>query len=41
MNRTARDDNMLLLVQIAAMPLATPPISYLSPVAMPPATAPE
>jgi RNHCP domain-containing protein len=29
MNRTAADDNVLLLVQLAALPLATPPIPYL------------
>jgi hypothetical protein len=28
MNRTAADDNVLLLVQLAALPLATPPIPY-------------
>jgi hypothetical protein len=28
MNRTAADDNMLLLLQLAALPLATPPIPY-------------
>jgi RNHCP domain len=26
MNRTAADDNMLLLLQLAALPLATPPV---------------
>jgi RNHCP domain len=26
MNRTAADDNMLLLLRLAALPLATPPI---------------
>jgi RNHCP domain len=31
MNRTAADDNVLLLVQLAALPLATPPIPYVSP----------
>ena len=31
MNRTAADDNVLLLLQLAALPLATPPIPYLSP----------
>jgi len=29
MNRTAADDNMLLLMQLAARPLATPPIPQL------------
>lgn len=27
-NRTAADDNMLALMQIAALPLATPPFPY-------------
>lgn len=31
MNRTAADDNVLLLIQLAALPLATPPISHLIP----------
>jgi hypothetical protein len=31
MNRTAADDNVLLLVQLAALPLATPPIPYVGP----------
>jgi RNHCP domain len=35
MNRTAADDNMLLLMQLAALPLATPPVPYLSPAASP------
>jgi DNA-directed RNA polymerase subunit RPC12/RpoP len=35
MNRTAADDNVLLLVQLAALPLATPPIPYLRPAASP------
>jgi hypothetical protein len=35
MNRTAGDDNVLLLMQLAALPLTTPPIPYLSP-AVPP-----
>jgi hypothetical protein len=26
MNRTAADDNVLLLLQLAALPLATPPV---------------
>ncbi len=30
MNRTAADDNVLLLMQLAALPLATPPIPYFS-----------
>jgi len=30
MNRTAADDNVLLLVQLAALPLATPHFPYLS-----------
>jgi hypothetical protein len=28
MNRTAADDNMLLLLQLAALPLATPPVPF-------------
>jgi hypothetical protein len=28
MNRTAADDNVLLLLQLAAAPLATPPLPY-------------
>jgi RNHCP domain len=35
MNRTAADDNVLLLMQLAALPLTTPPIPYLSPAASP------
>lgn len=35
MNRTAADDNVLLLMQLAALPLATPPIPYLSPATPP------
>jgi hypothetical protein len=35
MNRAAGDDNMLLLMQLAALPLATAPIPYLSPAASP------
>jgi hypothetical protein len=35
MNRAAADDNVLLLLQLAALPLATPPIPYSVP-AMPP-----
>lgn len=31
MNRTAGDDNVLLLMQLAALPLATPPAVYLRP----------
>jgi hypothetical protein len=31
MNRSAADDNVLLLLQLAALPLATPPIPILSP----------
>ena len=31
MNRTAGDDNVLLLMQLAALPLATPPGAYLRP----------
>ncbi len=38
MNRTAGDDNILLLVQLAALPLASPPIPYLRP-ATPPTAA--
>jgi hypothetical protein len=33
MNRTAADDNVLLLMQLAALPLATPPIPHLPPAA--------
>jgi RNHCP domain len=33
MNRTAADDNVLLLIQLAASPLATPPLPYVSPAA--------
>jgi len=36
MNRTAADDNVLLLVQLAALPLATPPVPYSGQVAPPP-----
>ena len=28
LNRTAADDNLLLLLQLAALPLATPPVAY-------------
>ncbi len=35
MNRAAADDNVLLLLQLAALPLATPPVPYLSPVRPP------
>jgi RNHCP domain len=38
MNRAAADDNVLLLVQLAALPLASPPIPYLRP-ATPPAAS--
>ena len=43
--RTAGDDNVLLLMQLAALLLATPPIPYLSPATPPipylsPATPP-
>jgi hypothetical protein len=31
MNRSAADDNVLLLMQLAALPLTMPPIPYLSP----------
>jgi hypothetical protein len=40
MNRTAADDNMLLLIQLAALPLATPPLPFLS-TGMPLATTPR
>jgi hypothetical protein len=30
MNRTAADDNVLRLIQLAALPLATPPVPYVS-----------
>ncbi len=39
MNRTAADDNVLLLVQLAALPLATPPIPYIG-LATPPGHGP-
>ena len=32
LNRTAADDNVLLLMQLAALPLALPPIPYAAPV---------
>jgi hypothetical protein len=35
LNRTAADDNVLLLLQLAALPLATPPMPYASPAASP------
>jgi hypothetical protein len=35
MNHAAGDDNVLLLMQLAALPLATPPIPYLSPATRP------
>ena len=35
MNRAAADDNMLLLLQLAALPLATLPIPYANPIAPP------
>jgi RNHCP domain len=35
MNRAAADDNVLRLLQLAALPLATPPVRYLSPSAQP------
>jgi RNHCP domain len=35
MNRAASDDNLLLLLQLAALPLATPPIPYISPATPP------
>ncbi len=35
LNRTAADDNVLLLMQLAALPLAMPPVPYA--VAAPPA----
>ena len=31
LNRTAADDNVLLLMQLAALPLAMPPFPYASP----------
>jgi hypothetical protein len=34
MNRTAADDNVLLLVQLAALPLAQPPVPYVSPASL-------
>jgi hypothetical protein len=41
MNRTAGDDNVLLLMQLAALPLATPLMPYLSPAAPSHATPPD
>ena len=35
MNRAAADDNVLLLMQLAALPLATPPIPAPGPAAPP------
>jgi hypothetical protein len=35
MNRTAADDNVLLLMQLAALPLATPPVHYPGPAPQP------
>jgi hypothetical protein len=35
MNRTAGDDNVLLLMQLAALPLATPPLPVPGPAAPP------
>jgi hypothetical protein len=35
MNRTAADDNVLLLVQLAALPLAAPPVPCAQPAASP------
>jgi RNHCP domain len=35
MNRAAADDNVLLLLQLAALPLAAPPIPYFSATAPP------
>ena len=35
MNRAAADDNVLLLMQLAALPLATPPIPYPRPAVSP------
>jgi DNA-directed RNA polymerase subunit RPC12/RpoP len=32
LNRTAGDDNILLLLRLAALPLATPPVPYPAPV---------
>jgi hypothetical protein len=31
LNRTAGDDNLLRLMQLAALPLATPPIPFAAP----------
>jgi hypothetical protein len=35
MNRAAADDNVLLLMQLAALPLATPPVPYPQPARSP------
>jgi hypothetical protein len=40
LNRTAADDNVLLLMQLAALPLATPPFPY-TPSPMPPSNGYE
>jgi len=32
LNRTAADDNVLLLMQLAALPLAMPPVPFASPI---------
>ena len=41
MNRTAADDNVLLLVQLAALPLATPPVGVAWTSAVPGGVPPE
>jgi hypothetical protein len=41
MNRTAADDNVLLLMQLAALPLATPPLPCIGPVPPPASDAPS
>ena len=41
MNRTAADDNVLLLMQLAALPLATPPLPYPGPAPPPAPGAPR
>ena len=39
LNRTAADDNVLLLMQLAALPLANPPVPYTRSGASSPATS--
>jgi hypothetical protein len=41
LNRTAADDNVLLLMQLAALPLSMPPIPYAPAAGPEPAAAPD